>query len=110
MLGGTARISQIVQHVKEGDEIEIFRAILFNRGNLEACVRNAMFPGMCSGLLERAGMKIVSNEVGFGKSVCHEHGRKPCSASDVGDRGPALQLGRDSVERGKPVGYDVRCV
>src|SRR6202049_2727316 len=98
MLGGTAWISQIVQHVKEGDEIETFRAILFSRGNLEACVRNAMFPGVCSGLLERAGMKIVPNEVGFGKSVCHEHGRKPRSASDVGDRGTARQLGYDCVE------------
>src|ERR1700687_865797 len=102
MLGGTARISQIVQHVKEGDEIEIFRAILFSRGNLEACVRTAMSPVVCSGLLERAGMKIVPNEVGLRKSVCHEHGRKPCSASDVGDRGPALQLGHDSVERREP--------
>src|SRR5215472_14997152 len=84
MLSGTRWISQIMQHIEEGDEIEIFRRIFFSRSYLEARVmRNTMFFRVRSSLLERVGMEIISNEVRLWKSLCHEHGRESCSASDV---------------------------
>ncbi len=86
MRGGTRWISQIMQHIEEGDEVEIFRAIFFSRGYLEARVTgNTVLPRVRSSLLDRVGMEVISNETRIWKSLCHEHGRESCSASDVGD-------------------------
>src|SRR6266567_1677728 len=73
VLSGTSRISQIMQYVKERDEIEIFGSVVFGRGDLEGCVsRNAILPRVHSCLLKRTGMEVISDETRLWKRLCHE--------------------------------------
>jgi hypothetical protein len=53
-----------VQAVEERDQIEILLRILFGRRDLEAGVcRDTVLPGVRSGVLDRARVEVVSDEL-----------------------------------------------
>src|SRR3954463_8435083 len=59
-----------MQAVEEGDQIEILLRIAFGRPNLETSIRsNAVFPGMGCGLLDRARMKVIADELRLGEGL-----------------------------------------
>ena len=57
-------VGQVVQAVEERDQIEILLRILFGRRDLEAGVcRDTVLPGVRSGVLDRARVEVVSDEL-----------------------------------------------
>src|SRR5215470_8112871 len=100
----THRVAHVVQTVEEGDQIEILLRITLCRRDLEASVcRDAMLPGMRRGALDRARVKVVTDELRLRERLRHQNGGPAMPTPDVGDFGAALQFCNDAVERGKPI-------
>src|SRR6266566_193597 len=58
-------------------------------------------------LLDRAGMEVVADELGFGESLGHHHGRPAVAATNVCDSCPRLELLDDATQGWKPCGHEM---
>src|SRR5207237_10519089 len=66
-----------------------------------------VFPSMRGGMLDRARMEIVTNELRIGEGLGHQHGRPAMAAPDIGDFGTTLQFFDDAGERRKPIVHQI---
>src|SRR5215470_12440138 len=102
----THRVAHVVQTVEKGDQIEILLRITLGRRDLEAGVcRDAVLPGMRRSVLDRAWVKVVTDELRLRKRLRHQYGGPAVPAPDVGDFGAALQFCNHAVERRKPIAH-----
>ena len=59
----TRRVAHVVQTIEESDQIEILLRVTLGRCDLEAGVcRDAVLTGMRRGVLDRARVKVVTDE------------------------------------------------
>src|SRR6516225_11552210 len=96
------RVAHVVQTIEESYQIEILVRVFLGRRDLEAGVcRDAVLPGMRRGVLDRARVKVVTDELRLRERLCHQYGGPPVPAPDIGDFCTSLQFRNDAVKRGK---------
>src|SRR5216683_1908358 len=94
VLSGTSRISQIMQYVKERDEIEIFGSIVFGRGDLEGCVfRNAIPRACIAACSSEPEWKSYPMKLDFGNAFAMSTVEKPVPHPTSATEAPRFSLG-----------------
>src|SRR6266481_3691334 len=98
-------VAHVVQAVEEGYKVEILLRVFLGRRDLEAGV--CMLPGMRRGLLDRARMEVVADELRIGESLGHQHGGPAVTAPDISYLRAAFQLVDNTIKRGEPIAHQV---
>ena len=105
------RVAHVVQAVERGDQVVPGAAVGGRRPDLEADPlghARLLRPAACD--LDRSGVVVRADEGRVRERLGHQDRGRAVAAADVGHDRPALQLGHDPVQRGQPLGDQVRVV
>ena len=107
----TQRVAHVVQAVERRDQVEAVLVELLRARYLEAHpVADACITRASAGGLDRSGVVVRADERAGRECLCHQQCRRAVPAADVSHPEPALELGRDAVQRGDPLGQQVHQV